>query len=224
MFYRPENSLAAFEHTISLGVGWAECDIRLSRDLTPVLHHDEAIPLPTGDAKAIRELDYRRLGEIDIGGGETVPTLKTLLKRFGKQLQFDLEIKELDAVERIVQLVLEMDLADRVILSSFIPEALQTAQDIAPVIPRGLLVDRLTGRIVGGKSAVKAALMLGCDYLLPHYKALSAHWVTDAQSEGMKVMPWTVNRMDEAKALIEMGVDGLISDRPDQFFPLIAAI
>ena len=153
-----------------------------------------------------------------------MPTLKTVLRRFGRELRFDIEIKELDAVERIIPLIFDLDLVERVMVSSFLPEALQTARDIAPAIPRGLLVDRLTGRIVGGKSAVKAAMMLGCNYLLPHYKALSAHWITDAQSEGLMVVPWTVNRLDDGKALIDLGVNGLISDRPDQFFPHINAL
>ncbi len=213
--------MAAFEHSVALGVKWAECDIRLSRDLIPVLHHDDRIPLPAGGDKGIRELDCRELGRIDIGGGETVPALKEVLSKFGQALFFDLELKELDAVEKVVQLVKEMELSARVIVSSFIPEALQLARDIAPDIPRGLLVDRLTGRIVGSKSAVKAGAMFRCEYFLPHFTALSLDWVSAAKNEGMKVVPWTVNRQGDGVRLIDLGVDGLISDRVDQFFPLL---
>lgn len=221
LFYRPENSLAAFEHSISLGIQWAECDIRLARDNVPVLHHNDRIALPVGGSKTVRELDSRELARIDIGGGEVVPTLRELLKRFGGKMRIDLELKELDAVERVIPLLSEMRMTERVVISSFIPEALQLARDLAPGIPRGLLVDRLTGRIVGGRSAVRAALMLGCGFLLPHFHRLSREMVAAAREEGMRVIPWTVNQTEDARAAVELGVDGLISDRPDQFFSLI---
>jgi len=217
LFYRPENSLAAFENAASLGIHWAECDIRLSRDLIPVVHHDEAATLANGDEIPLRNLDQRRLSQIDIGGGEKIPTLRELLRRFRKTLYFDLEVKELDAVERVLSLVKELDLRERVILTSFIPEALQLARDLAPETSRGLLVDRLAGSIVGRKSAIRAAKLLGCDFLLPHFKTLTADWTTASKEDGLRVIPWTVNRLDDGRRLIEMGVDGLISDRPDQF-------
>lgn len=221
LYYRPENSLAAFEHSVSLGVDWAECDIRLSRDLVPVLHHDDRIDLPSKGDKGIRELDRQELASFDIGGGERVPTLQEVLEKYGNTLHFDIELKELDTVERVIEIVLEMQLAGRVIISSFIPEALQLSRDIAPQIPRGLLVDRLTGRIIGSKSAVKAGVMFHCEYFLPHFAALSADWVSAAKNEGMKVIPWTVNRLDDGKRLVDLGVDGLVTDRVDQFFPLL---
>ncbi len=221
LYYRPENSFTAFEHSISLGAEWVECDIRLSRDLVPVVHHDDRISLPTGGDKGVRELDHNTLAKMDIGGGESVPVLKEVLHRFGRKLCINLELKELDAVEKVIHLILDMGLVERVIISSFIPEAIQLSRDIAPEIPRGLLVDRLTGRIVGPKSAVKAGAMFRCEYFLPHYSALSADWVSAAKNEGMKVLPWTVNRLDDGKRLIDLGVDGLVSDRIDQFFPLL---
>jgi glycerophosphoryl diester phosphodiesterase len=221
LFYRPENSLAAFEYSVAAGITWAECDIRLTKDHVPVIFHDDQVAFGHGPVKALREVTHRELSKIDIGGGETIPTLATLLERFGQLLHFDLELKELDVVDRVIGMVRHHHLSERVILSSFIPEALQTARDIAPEIKRGLLVDRLTSRLMGGKSAVKGGMMLGCSYFLPHYKALSKEWVDAAQGEGMKVIPWTVNRLDEGKALIDMGIDGLISDRPDQFFPIL---
>jgi glycerophosphoryl diester phosphodiesterase len=221
LFYRPENSMAAFAYSADLGVEWAECDVRLSADGVPVLHHDERISLPVGAGKAVREMTAAQLASVDIGGGETVPTLSELLVNFGKRIRFDIELKELDTVEKVIPLVHKTNLLERSILSSFILEALQTARDLEPNLARGLLVDRLTGRIVGGKSAVRAAALLGCHYFLPHYRSLTSEWVTAAQQEGMLVIPWTVNRAEDALRLIELGVDGLISDRPDQFLSLI---
>jgi len=221
LYYRPENSLAAFQHSVSLGIKWVECDIRLSKDLIPVLHHDDHIALPTGGEKGIRELDLRELVGIDIGGGEVVPSLQTALQKFGSNLSFNIEMKELDTVEKVIELVRTVGMEAKVMLSSFIPEALQHARDLAPEIQRGLLVDRLTGRLVGPKSAVKAGRMFQCDYFLPHFTALTGEWVSAARGEGMRVIPWTVNQLEDGRRLVDLGVDGLISDRVDQFFPLL---
>ncbi len=222
LFYRPENSLAAFENSISLGIEWAECDIRLSKDGQPVVFHDDRIPFQIGATRSVRDLTAAELSKVDIGGGETVPTLDELLNQIGHRMRLDLELKELDAVSAVIDSVRQANLKERVIISSFIPEALQLSRDIEPRIDRGLLVDRLTGRIMGGRSAVRAALLLGCKYFLPHYRSLTVEWIQAVQKEGMLVVPWTVNLMTEAEALIELGVNGLISDRPDQFLPLLA--
>ena len=127
---------------------------------------------------------------------------------------FDLEIKELDAVEDVIQVVNECTMPERVMLTSFIPDALQTARQLAPGIVRGLLVDRLTGRLAGGKSAVKAARLLGCDYFLPHFHRLSTEWSRAAHNEGLKVIPWTLNKIENVEKMLSFEVDGLISDDP----------
>jgi len=214
LFYRPENTFAAFEYSIEQGIEWVECDVRLSRDTIPVIIHDDRLHLSGGGKLAVRDLSYQQLSTYDMGGGESIPTLEDLIKRLGNRLHFDLEIKEIDAVEKVIALVREYEVTDRIILTSFIPDALQIVKELAPEITRGLLIDRFTGRLAGGRSAVHAAKLLGCKYFLPHFHRISQEWVSAAHNEGLKVITWTVNHIDDVQKMLEYGVDGLISDCP----------
>lgn len=216
-FYRPENTLAAFEYIADRSVEWVECDVRMSRDGEPVLVHDESISDQNGFTHAVHELSWRQLKSLDVGGGEGTPRLKELLKLLGDRLHFDLEVKEIGVVEPVIRLVSSMGLQDRCVITSFILEALQLAREIAPNISRGLLVDRLAGKLTGSKTAVRAAALLECAWFLPHYRRLTPAWVKAASEANMLVVTWTVNNDQDAKKMLEMGVSGIISDRPDQF-------
>ncbi len=224
LYYRPENTIAAFDYTVESGVFWAECDIRLSRDGVPVIFHDELLHIAGNGSIAVRDLDLKKLGKIDVGGGETVPALEDLFRRHGDKLFFDLELKEVDAAEKVIPLVRNYELQERSIITSFIPDALYESREIGPEIKRGLLVDRLTGNLVDIKSTVKAASLLGCDLLLPHYRLVNKDWVKKSENAGVGLIPWTVNDMRDAKRMLNYGVKGIISDRPDYFVDLVNSL
>jgi len=209
--------MAAFENSLALGIRWVECDVRLAAGGAPALSHDERVPTPGAGWQPLRELDAEQLQSCDMGGGEPVPLLRQLFAALGRELYFDLEIKELDVVEPVVELVAEFGLEERVVMTSFIPEALQLAVQEAPHLSRGLLLDRITGALVDARSAVNAARLLDCRWFQPEYRTTDAEMVRLAHQEGFKVVPWTVNRPADVERLMEMGVDGIISDRPDIF-------
>ena len=210
LYYRPENTLAAFEYIIERGINWIEVDVRLTGDGIPVLFHDEQVQVPGSGYRQIRELVKSDLEVIDVGGGERMPTLRETLEKFRDRTSFDLELKELDAVEKVVNLIREFDLLEKSIITSFMPETLQKTGELLPEIGRGFLLDRLTGRLVDGKRVVRTARLLECEYLLPHYKLLTKEWTAEAHSQGLKVLPWTVNHLSEAKRLLKFGVDGFV--------------
>jgi len=221
LYYRPENTLAAIEYISVQGIEWVECDVRMSRDGVPVLFHDERLQAPGKGNREVRELDADVLRTIDVGGGQMLPILREVLERFGSKLNFDLDIKELDVVDKVVGLIKKLELESKIIITSFYVEALQRSRELAPEIARGFLLDRLTGRLVNGKAAVRAAGLLDCEYFLPHFMILKPEWAKEAQSRGLKVIPWTVNQVKDALRLIDFGIDGFISDRPDYLKALL---
>ncbi len=221
LYYRPQNSMAAFDYILDKGIEWIETDVRLSRDRIPVIFHDERIHLPGSGYRAVRELDGRELKTIDIGGGELLPTVRDLFERYTNRTNYDFDIKDLEAIDVIVPLIRKFGLESQTLITSFIPDALQRAREVAPDISRGLLLDRLTGRLVDGRHAVNAARLLDCEFFLPYYKILNTEWAKAARSEGLKVIVWTVNQLSDARRLLKLGVDGLISDRPDYLRGLV---
>lgn len=221
LFYRPENTLAAFDYSLEHNILWVECDIRLSKDGVPVLVHDDRLEMPHGNLRAVRDMTFGELSSIDVGGGECIPTLKAFLERFRDNLRFVIEFKELDGTMRIIKLIEDLGVADRVILQSFIPDVLQVAKDVAPEIPRGFLVDRIAGRIASQRSVINAASLLKCQYFMPNFHLLNPKLSAAAHGQGLKVLPWTVNHEEDVARMLDLGVDGLITDRPMYLMELI---
>ncbi len=223
MFYKPQNTLAAFGYSVQQRILWAECDIRLSRDGVPVVVHDDRILMPDGTKRAIRDLTVADLLKIDAGGGEYIPSLQEVLSLYSRNLSFYIEIKELDAVATTIEILRAGIDLEKIFISSFLPDALQLLKETDPDITRAFLVDRLAGKIAGCKSAVKTAALLECKYFLPQYRRVKPEWVKAAHDEGIKVIPWTVNKLKDASRMIECGVDGIITDCPLALKELIPA-
>ncbi|MBT3232483.1 MAG: glycerophosphodiester phosphodiesterase [Calditrichaeota bacterium] len=221
LFNRPENTLAAFDYCLEHQITWVECDIRLSKDEVPVLIHDDRLEMPHGNMRSVRDMTFKELSSIDVGGGEHIPTLKMFLERFRDNLRFVIEFKELDGTRRVIKLIKKLGVEDRVILQSFIPDVLQIAKDTAPEIPRGFLVDRIAARLAGQRSVINAATLLKCHYFMPHHLLLNSKLTSAAHDEGLKVLPWTVNRDEDVARMLELGVDGIITDRPKHFQKVI---
>lgn len=206
--------MAAFAFCVEQDVKWVELDIRLTRDAVPVVIHDDHILRSGGGRYPIRENNYEDLRIFDIGGGEYLPRFKDVLEKFSSRLFFDIEIKELDAVEQVINLIHEFEINDSVFISSFIPDVLQEAKQISPEIDRGLLIDRIAGRLTGAKSSVNAAKLLECKYFLPHFHRVSSEWIRAAHQENIRLITWTVNKEEDISQMLEYKVDGLITDCP----------
>ena len=229
---RPENTLAAFDHAVALGVDAIECDVHLSRDGEVVVIHDATLDRTTVATGAVAALTAAQLAKVDAGFhfGPTegfpfrgqrlgVPTLHELLERY--DLPVIVEIKGTDAVtaERAIAVILEHDAARRVIVGGFSHAVLKAVRR------------RLPG-LVTGASSVEARRALTRSYLwLPPARAafrlfqmpfrlrgrqmLRRSFVRAAHRARLPVQAWIVDDPDEMRTLIGWGVTGIISDRPD---------
>lgn len=218
-YYRPENTLAAFRHCRERGWWWVECDVRLSQDKVPVLHHDEKVYHAGRGDVLIREVNAEELKKVDVGGGEGLPTLYEILAEFGEDLAFDIELKEWESTIPVIDVISKFSIPRGVMVTSFIPEALEEAKRLAPEIPTGLIIDAITGSLVSSRNGIKAARLLHCEFFLPQSSLVKPSLVDEAHHQGLKVIPWTVNNPDQARILISWGIDGLITDRPDVIVP-----
>ena len=99
------------------------------------------------------------------------------------------------------------------LLTSFDPEALEGAQAVQPDLPRGLLLDKLW------KGWLENALTLGCQAIICNHALWDTSTVTQAKSAGFRTLSYTVNDEWAAQRLIDLGTDGIITDRVDLFSP-----
>lgn len=224
----PENTLAAFRVGAAHGYRMFECDVKLSADDEPFLLHDATLERTTSGHGGADVHSWQQLARLDAGSwhsrtyaGEPLPTLAAIAHyclRNGHLL--NIEIKPTPGTGRHTGEVvartaaqLWQDATVPPLLTSFQAEALQGARDTAPNLPRGLLLDTLwTGWL-------ETALTLGCVAVICNHALWDSSSLIQARSAGLRCLCYTVNDEWAAQRLLDLGVDGIITDRVDFFTP-----
>lgn len=220
----PENTLAAVAAGMRTGAEYVEIDVHTTADGLPVVLHDQTVDRTTEGSGDVAVLPGAQVTALDAGSwfspafaGQNLPTFAQvldLLETGSSTLLLELKGPETSAeVERVVDMVVEAGLEDRVVLQSFDVAALRSAREHAPQIPRGLLRGSLDA------DPVAVAQDLGAVMYNPSASALLARpsVVADLNEAGIAVMPYTVNSAADWARLTEIGVDGVITDRAGAF-------
>ena len=224
----PENTLAAFRVGASHGYRAFECDVKLSTDGVPFLLHDATLQRTTSGHGVAARLTWGELSRLDAGGwhsrgfaGEPLPSLAGIAAyclRNGHAL--NIEIKPTPGDEAITGRVVATEAARlwagqvvAPLLSSFSVEALQSAHEAAPQLPRALLLDSLRA---GWFDETRA---LGCVAVVTNYSVMDGAVLARLHGAGMRALVYTVNDPAEAHRLVALGIDGIITDAVDRFAP-----
>ena len=224
----PENTLAAFEIGASHGYRMFECDVKLSADGVPFLLHDATLER-TSDGQGIAGAQgWAELSRLDAGSwhssafaNEPLPTLAVIARYcLGNNYFLNIEIKPTPGQEAATGSAVANAAAKLwptpavpPLLTSFAPDALKAAQAAQPQLPRGMLLDSLwTGWL-------ETALSLDCVAVVCHHLLWDMSSVRQAKSAGFRCLSYTVNDEASAQRLIDLGTDGLITDRVDYFNP-----
>lgn len=215
----PENTLAGIRLAAVMGFRAVEFDVMLSGDGTPVLIHDETLERTTNGHGRVCATDDRSLFALDAGQGERIPTFvdaARLCCELG--LLTNVEIKpatghERETAETVARLAADIwrEAPDQVLISSFVPEALDIALELAPTLPRGLLFERVPPAWAGLFRSLRATT-LHC-----HADHLDDQVLREAAALGVPIVCYTVNEEALARRLIERGVSAMFTDRLDRF-------
>lgn len=215
-----ENTLTAFEHAVQLGYRYLETDAHATRDGVLLAFHDAMLDRVTSHTGSIAETRYDDLADVVVGEREQIPTLASLFERFPDTC-FNIDIKAAHAVAPLATLVQEMRAHDRVCVGSFSERrmrAFRRAMD-RPVatahVPAAVVAARF------GPPAVAARLARGSGraFQVPSrrgaVRVVTEAFVARAHAAGQPVHVWTVDDPVEMHALLDLGVDGLMTDRTD---------
>ena len=224
----PENTLAAFRLGAEHGYRMFECDAKLSADGVVFLMHDATLERTTNGHGTGGDHIWHALSQLDAGGwhsrrhaGEPLPSLRALARFcLANRYLLNIEIKPTPGTERQTgQVVAEQAAAwwahadTPPLLTSFKPDALAGAQAAAPDLPRGLLLDSLW------EGWMETAQQLGCVAIVCNYALWDTSTVAQVHTAGMRCLSYTVNDEWAAERLIDLGTDGIITDRVDLFSP-----
>jgi glycerophosphoryl diester phosphodiesterase len=228
----PENSLLAFRNAIALGVELLETDVHLTADGEAVVLHDPTLDRTTTGRGAVRDLRLGDLAAVRLRAadgtptGETIPTLAQVLDLVAGApgVGLLLEIK-VDAArgrypgieEKTLALVRARGLLERTPIMAFQPETVRRLRELEPAARTVLLVSR--GRTERERASPAEAVRLtreaGAAWLGINHRLLDADVVAAARRAGVGVAAWTVNQEADIRRVLDLGVDVVISDRPD---------
>jgi glycerophosphoryl diester phosphodiesterase len=204
----PENTMAAFEAAIALGVDGIETDIRLSRDHVPILFHDRLAP----DGRLVYELTQAELSDLV---GYVVPTLEDALNlplKSSKHFLWNLEIKTPDALNQTTELLSRYCAARRILVTSFWhPLILEVSQRVD--VECGLLIAHCPMNFQSRPSWIP-------DYpsvktLVYHYDTLDSALVGQGRACGLRTFVYGAQTLQDHDQLVQWQVDGIITDRPE---------
>lgn len=219
----PENTIAGFQYARDLGLDAVELDVRLSRDHTLVVIHDATVDRTTSASGPVADFTAAELAAMDARGScpswpepVEIPTLDSALPALARFPLIQVEIKrDTDArMEEIARMLIsamsDAGLADRVILSSFEPAAIEAIARIAPQQRRALI------GAYDSPSFLETALSLGCSQADISLESGSADIVSRAHEHGLRVVGFQCNSIDALERALDLGMDAATSDVPSR--------
>lgn len=223
--YFPGNSRPSIERALEIGVDRIECDIQRTSDGILVLGHDENVIID-GAKVALRGLG---LDTLRMGIGDLL-TVDEFLELVGDRSVFLLDMKAPGYERELADAIRRHEIAERTIVSSTYALGLRRLRALVPGLSTGLSSGHLASGVpierarewlgaalgwLSPRPLILAARRVGADHLMVHHRICSPAMVSLAHRSGLRVFPWTVDDQDRMDHMIAVGVDGIISNRPD---------
>jgi glycerophosphoryl diester phosphodiesterase len=213
----PENTAAAFRRAEALGYRYFETDLHTTADGRLVAFHDATLDRVTDARGRIGELTWDRVRRAVAGAGEPVPLFEDLLDEF-PGARWNVDLKAGPAVGPLVELVRRRGLWDRICVGSFSEARVAEAARLAgPRLAtsygmRGVAALRL--RSLGLPARLRpGAVCVQVPWSQYGVRVVDRRFVRAAHREGLQVHVWTVNAADRMESLLELGADGIMTDR-----------
>jgi len=238
----PESTMYAFEHAIKLGVDILEMDVHATSDGELVVIHDDTVDRTTNGSGRVRDFTLAELRELNAGynwtsddgqsfpfraKGLTIPTLEEVFTAFGDESMV-VEIKHFQPslVSDLSRLIREHGLTDKVLVASVDTETLKEFRRICPEVATSAgeaEVRFIYGVILAhlARAYQPPAYALQVPEYSDDRQVVTKRFIDTAHQYNMQVHVWTVNETKDMKRLIDLGVDGLVTDYPDRLLTIL---
>lgn len=219
----PENTMAAFEKALEIGVDLVEIDIHLTADGHPVVIHDRSVDRTTDGTGFIDTMTLSQVRQLDAGSwfdrsftNERIPTLEDVLDLCKFQAPVLVEAKTVESAEAAAVLIRSLRAQSHVVIQSFHGAAVRAVNRLDRRIPTAFLMSGGEAILRRKTGVVRRVLKLGANALALKYKAAQPELVKMFLSRAMGFWVWTVDEEEDMRAMIDMGVGGIITNYPDR--------
>jgi glycerophosphoryl diester phosphodiesterase len=224
-----ENTMPAFEACVALGYRYLETDVRVTSDGELVVFHDPTLDRVTDRTGRVEALSWRDLQTALIGGRQPILRLEDLLGAW-PDVRFNLDIKAAGVLAPLVRLVRRLRIEDRICLGSFSDARIAAARRVfGPEVctslgPKGVAALRLSS--YSPRAAGLVRIQAGCAQVplaLGGRPLVDERFIAAAHARSLQVVVWTVDSETEATKMLDLGVDGLMTDRPAMLRDLLVS-
>jgi glycerophosphoryl diester phosphodiesterase len=200
-----ENTLASFKKALELGVDMIELDVHLSRNLIPVVIHDDTVNRTTTAKGLVKDFSAKELQQLGI------PTLEDVFNLVKNQCEINIEIKIFEATNPVLDLLKNHSFdTTKAIISSFDWNALQEIRFHDETLKIGVLTETDLNLAISFGKFIKAYS------IHPYFHLLTQENVTKIKEKGFKIYPWTINEPEDITFAKSLQVDGIITDFPER--------
>lgn len=226
----PENTLLAFQRAVDAGVTYIETDVHASRDGVAVVSHDPDLRRVAGVPGRVGELTLDELRRVDLGFGQTFCSLAEALAAH-PTTRFNIDVKSADAVGPAVAAIRHAVATDRVLVTSFGENRRARVMDLLPGVATSASARRFLTALLAGKlgaiEIMRAALTGMAAVQVPEralgMRVTSPAMIRRLHAAGVEVHVWTINDPVRMRELLNLGIDGIVTDRADLALAVVSA-
>jgi glycerophosphoryl diester phosphodiesterase len=214
----PENTLSAFRAAIEAGADMCELDVQLTRDGAVVVIHDDTVERTCDGAGTVAKLTLAELKRFDAGAkfqngrirGEHIPTLDEVFAVTADKCGLNIELKVKGVEARVAEIIRRNNALETALVSSFDWKSIIKLHEIDAAVRFGLLAEEKPQLLLG------TAIQMKAESINPRDDMITAEMCDAAHAHGIKVITWTVNASGAMRTLIDLGVDGIITNFPER--------
>ncbi len=214
----PENTVSAFQAAVEAGADMCELDVQLSRDGAVVVIHDDTVERTTDGIGEVAELTLEEIKRLDAGAkfkggpfkGAQIPTLDEVFSATSGKCGLNIELKAGGLEHQVAQIMQARNALSDSIVSSFDWEYLKKIQQLNFNIRVGLLAEEKPVELMMNAVAMRAYS------INPRWDMVTPDLCKAAHERGLKLYTWTVDADARMRALIESGVDGIMTNYPER--------
>ena len=209
----PENTMPAFQHAVDLGYTYLETDVHATSDGVLLAFHDSSLDRTTDMAGEINDLPWSEVKRARVDGREPIPLFDDFMEQF-PHCRINIDCKADSAVDALIASLRRHDCLDRVLVGGFSDSRLhllrrELGEGLCTSFgPKQIAALRTTGRVPWGGHAAQVPVESG------PLTIVNETFIERAHSRGLHVHVWTIDEPGEMQRLLDLGVDGLMTDRP----------
>lgn len=209
----PENTMSAFQHAVDLGYTYLETDVHATADGVLVAFHDPDLSRTTGTTGTINRLPWQEVRKAKVADRESIPLFEDLVGSFPDH-RFNIDCKANTALPGLIASIKRLDCLDRICVGSFSDRRLRVLRNVfgdrlcTSFGPAQISSLRAGRRVPWGGQLAQVPPRIG------RFVVLTERMIANAHRQGLQVHVWTIDTRHEMERLLDLGVDGIMTDRP----------